>query len=409
MSKQCFAASLMAIGLSWLAGAPCAAQAVRVVDKPGDGQWTVSFSRKDGPNTFELDTFCKTKAEALQEAERLKAWSNGMAADSSWRLAVILIEGEDARDPGRPRGNEVPRVRDPLDTVANLNQRTRELWRDTDETLRKVLENSKQDVDHAAKRVKELKEYLVRNVDKLNDDNFKQINGLIDEYNGKVDRYRAGPGGESFSLYPRMNPVTPQSMQKVKKWQQAKAEQQLLAAGKKVLDSEKSRIDRERDALLQEGRRLQEAEAELQRLRQRASNETANAGPPYTVYTWTTDTVDTGRLYPTQDRPQTLSQAQEIARTQDTAAGTFSPQRWRPSYILDRVGNDVTHATEVLTARVDRAELTGHEEDLRRREAEFQRRLQKYRRNLVGSYNQRLSNHLRDVRSHASDVNALSQ
>ena len=37
------------------------AQTLQVVDKPGDGEWTVSFSRKDNPNSFELDKFCKDK------------------------------------------------------------------------------------------------------------------------------------------------------------------------------------------------------------------------------------------------------------------------------------------------------------------------------------------------------------
>ena len=64
----------------------------------------MSFSRKDNPNSFELDKFCKTKSEALQETERLKAWSDSMAANSSWRLAVILINGEDAPALKTPTG-----------------------------------------------------------------------------------------------------------------------------------------------------------------------------------------------------------------------------------------------------------------------------------------------------------------
>ena len=94
---------------------------------------------------------------------------------------------------------------------------------------------------------------MVRNVDKLNDDNFRQINGLIAEYNGKVEKYKTEPGGEAFALYPRMNQITPQSMEKVKKWQQAKANQAQLAESKKTLDEEKSRINQERECWLKRG------------------------------------------------------------------------------------------------------------------------------------------------------------
>ena len=67
----------------------------------------------------------------------------------------------------------------------------------------------------------------MRNVDKLNDDNFKRMNALIAEYNGKLDRYKSQPGGGVFSVYPHQ-PGFAQSVAKVKKWQHAKANQARL-------------------------------------------------------------------------------------------------------------------------------------------------------------------------------------
>lgn len=96
MSQMRFiATATVLIILSTLASSTMA-QTVKVVDKPGNNGWDISFSRKNEPDVFELDTSRKSKAEALEEAERLKRWSDGMDTSSSWRLAVIRIEGADA-------------------------------------------------------------------------------------------------------------------------------------------------------------------------------------------------------------------------------------------------------------------------------------------------------------------------
>ena len=115
----------------------------------------------------------------------------------------------------------------------------------------------------------------MRNVDKLNDDNFKRMNALIAEYNGKLDRYKSQPGGGVFSVYPRISPVLRESVAKVKKWQHAKANQARLAQATTTLDEERSRIDEERDALIQEGQSIHGQEAELQKL----SAKLRQAGP----------------------------------------------------------------------------------------------------------------------------------
>lgn len=382
MSRKLFSITAIVLGLMLIEASTTLAQTVNVVDKPGDGQWTISFSRKDGPNVFELDTFKKTKAEALQEAERLKGWSNSMDANSSWRLAVILIEGEDAPPPKPPTTDgDGPKLRDPLQ---NLDKKIDGLSKDLQESLKKVLKESKQDVDSAVKRVKELKEFMVKNTDKLNDDNFKQINGLIADYNGKVDKYKSGPNGAAFSVYPRMNPVSPQAMEKVGKWKQATARKQQLASAKQTLDGEKSRLDQERSALAEEGRSLRAEEARVRSLRQQA-----NAGDgPYKARP-SGDVVIDGvflgyRSYPTY----------EGARAFAGESGT----------VLDRNGNGVA----TPPAQVDSAKLDKAEDDLRERQAEYKRRLEKYRQELLGGYNARLQSHRSSVQGHAADVKSLN-
>lgn len=92
---------------------PVTAQTIKVVPQDNAGEWTVSFSRRHDPKTFELDSFHKTLVAAKTRAEKLVAWSDSMEADSSWRLAQILIEGEDGNaedsaDEGKATPNRRP-------------------------------------------------------------------------------------------------------------------------------------------------------------------------------------------------------------------------------------------------------------------------------------------------------------
>lgn len=100
MSRSAFLALLV---FGWL-GVSAPAQEIKVVRKPPGSiepcqsvvydEWSVSYSRKNGPTVFEFDSTQKTEKDARKRAQKLIDWSNEMAPNSDWRLAVILIEGE---------------------------------------------------------------------------------------------------------------------------------------------------------------------------------------------------------------------------------------------------------------------------------------------------------------------------
>ena len=121
-----------------------AAQEIKWEPRAVGGQWTISFSRKFAPSNFEVEAFRMTKAEAVQVVDRLTAWSNSMDSNSSWRLAVILIEGKDSQPPKQTSEADAPAIRDPAE---DLDRRFGDFLKDTQETLQKVLKESKQDVD----------------------------------------------------------------------------------------------------------------------------------------------------------------------------------------------------------------------------------------------------------------------
>ena len=56
-----------------------------------------------------------------------------------------------------PRSGEVPAIRDLIQNL-DKSHAIDDLWKDTQETLKKVLENKRADVDAAVKRVKELRD-----------------------------------------------------------------------------------------------------------------------------------------------------------------------------------------------------------------------------------------------------------
>jgi hypothetical protein len=408
MSRKQFATAAVVLSLSFVLVGSAAAQTVKVVDKPGNGGWDISFNRKFGPDVFELDTFKKTKAEALQEAERLKVWSNSMDANSSWRLSVILIEGEDARptksksgDSGQGGEQGGPKVLDPLQRLLEANNKIMDDLQKTltdinKEDVKKALEKKRMEVKDAYERVKKAKEFMVKNVSKIADDDFKQVNGLIASYNGKVDTYKSEQYGSVFSNYPRINPVTPASFGKVQQWKQAKDTQAQLADDKQRLDGKKSRIDQEREALAQEGRSIQEEEARLKKL-----SDQANAGDgPYFARP-TGDVIIPGKYHFINDGLKKFNSYDEARAFLDDI-GRTDPKRY---IFRDSQGNDVTGPPN----KPDTTGLDKAEEELRQRKAEYKRRLQKYQQELLAGYNQEQSTHQSNIQSHAAVVQSLSQ
>ena len=119
--------------------------------------------------------------------------------------------------------------------------------------------------------------------------------------------------------------------------------------------------------------------------------------------------VGTNQYYETA-RVQGLVAAQEYAREYErlSCAGLVAGTRVS-LYILNGAGNDVTNASAVSTPTVDAADLARREDRLRQQQADYQRRLRKYQRDLFAGYSERLSKHQSNVENHDSDVDALSR
>jgi hypothetical protein len=212
------AAGLLGLCLS-LAGS-AAGQTLKVIDKPGAGQWTISFSRVNGPGVFELDGFRNTRAEALKRAQQLKAWSDGMDARSSWRLAVILIEGEDAQ-PGTPKREEsegptptellarLKEAKDAVDRARKVEKGEASILSAKERKLGDTIKEYKDMVQQSARQIVEARKTLTGGVSGLTEARLREVNALIDGYNRQIQDFRSvmGNGADlGFRPLPRVEP-----------------------------------------------------------------------------------------------------------------------------------------------------------------------------------------------------------
>jgi hypothetical protein len=87
-----------------------------------------------------------------------------------------------------------------------------------------VLTKKYQDIQDAFNRMKIGKEAVVANVGAVADEAFKKVNALVDEYNGKRDRYaREGPNQAYFAALPRATPISPADAKRINGgWQSAR-------------------------------------------------------------------------------------------------------------------------------------------------------------------------------------------
>jgi hypothetical protein len=303
-------------------GVPAAvfAQPVVVIPKPGDGQWTVSYTRMfekgDAATGTELHTSCKTLAAAKQEAASLQRWSQSMDANSSWRLKKIYIEGEDATaGPPKVSAPKTPSLFTAVEQKMERDKAIQDGLKDlgvgktaTGKFASDLLTNpgealSKEVVSNGLKKAisvaeGEAKKKLEQQAaDFLADPNAKltevkgkfgdylsnvqgaykrakdakeEMMGLTDtlaekkfkEVNALVDSFNreaanAPPGlGWVSQLFPKLKPVGPDTVKAVDDWKAARKQQFDLEGRKEALDQKKSDLDRERDKLAEEWKAL---------------------------------------------------------------------------------------------------------------------------------------------------------
>lgn len=172
------------------------AQQIVVKDKPGLGEWQVSISQKFSPGTFKHSSSFKTLAEAKADAQRRIAQNPNQGND--WDIHTVLIEGEDAK-PKKAEPDEKDKEKQGGDLLKRLRA-ARELERPPlgpgtlDPVLAQVIEEYKKAVEDAYRRIKKFEETLLDGTQEMQEQRFREINKLVDQYNRQVNEFRAVMG-----------------------------------------------------------------------------------------------------------------------------------------------------------------------------------------------------------------------
>src|SRR5579863_3233153 len=182
-----------------LAGAfvPASAQEVKIVrnsDKPDE--WTVSYSRKFDPDGFELDSVQKSEAEANKRVAALRAWSAHMEpADTTWKLAVILVEvgrpGASSDSPTDEKSTDAPDV-----TLPKLKLLPNSKPGDVLNEYRKV-------VQPAYANAKEARRSLLATTSRLQEQAFRAANQTIANFNS-LRAEAVSKTGDAFKSTPEV-------------------------------------------------------------------------------------------------------------------------------------------------------------------------------------------------------------
>jgi hypothetical protein len=381
------------------------AQQIVVKNKPGEGQWTISFSRRHAPDIYELHTGCKTLSAAQVEAQKLIAWSNSMEPNSSWRLAIIEIEGEDGQAPGH-EGPQLPSWLELANDVrAELNETA------------PVLEEYMSEVAAAYERAKQAKEGLLKLQGEVSKSVFDRVNGTIQDYNRQLDTAQSSKMGASFARFPRMTPVGPEILQKAGAWRNAKQQQFALEDAKAKLDDEKSRLDLERERLIQEDRNLRSEEERIAQLELLVATENnGSVGGPFTLFTGQYSNTRGSKRGEYQNFLEAraagehhMSQNSSRQPNYRITDGNGTDLEYDGLFGTKRASDDVMRSTQPANGddEVDRTELDRAKSQLAIRRQALHQQVTSYRAGLV-QYNQRLEQYEQDNLAHKARADKLA-
>jgi hypothetical protein len=215
---------LVAVGLALALSGSTYAQ-IKVVEKPAPTvgpdeevvyTWTSSWGlRDDPPDKYPMGiTTHKTKAEAVAAANAHIARTAGNGA-----LAVThyLIEGEPS-----VRKRSAERVKRGMDLLTRLKEAKEavdharkvakgeaSLLKAKERTLGDTIKEYKDMVAQSYRQVVDAKKTLTGGVAALTDAKFREVNGLIDKYNGEIQDFQAVMGRDAslgFSPMARVEP-----------------------------------------------------------------------------------------------------------------------------------------------------------------------------------------------------------
>ncbi len=139
-------------------------------------KYDISFSRVHGPSVFEMDASYNDISLVAARVQALKSWDASMPANSSWHLAVILIETN----------------QDPATVYANIVKTG----------TRRPLQDYLTQIKDTYERVKNFKTTATSYTSGLADTQFRQVNQLITDYNNLRQEAVSAYGSAPFASYP---------------------------------------------------------------------------------------------------------------------------------------------------------------------------------------------------------------
>lgn len=212
----------LAVTLALSTGLLAQAQ-IKVIKKPapeaGPGEvvvykwWSSWGLRDDPPNQYPLGISThKTEADAVAAA---KTHIAGTSANGSLAVTHYLIEGEpELRNAMVVRGEQakdmlgkVKEAKKAVDDAQKVAKGDAPLLKATERKLGDTIKEYKAMVEQSYRQASEVKRTVTGGVATLTDAQFREVNGLIDQYNREVDDFRSAMGGDfdlGFSPLPRM-------------------------------------------------------------------------------------------------------------------------------------------------------------------------------------------------------------
>ena len=198
-----------------LLAATALGQEIKVVKKPAPAgldaaaatySWSVSFSRVNGPTTFELDMANVTEAQAYAEAEALRAWNRGMGA-SDWSLHTILLEAEPYFETPTMDDDTVARIKRLYDEMAELKEKLHiaryiAQGKAEERALGDTVKEYAGQIQSVYERVTQFKQWLIGRTNLINTKTLDRINRLIDRYNELTIDYNATAPRSDKKIFP---------------------------------------------------------------------------------------------------------------------------------------------------------------------------------------------------------------
>ena len=177
-------------------------------------RWSVSGALRDDDRPSILGCIFPTESEAVAYAKQWLASNHAVNPPTAWtHLKFVVVEGEaTVRKKAALLQSESDRVFRYPTGDSRVDKLLINLYKSLNKTLAADMRNAIKKKDIAVqdtfKRVMKARDTLVQDVSGLAEDDFKKVNGLVREYNARLDQYSSQEGGEYFSRVPRLAPFS---------------------------------------------------------------------------------------------------------------------------------------------------------------------------------------------------------